>query len=346
MLGQPVSDKTPLVSVIIPTYNSGRFIAQAVQSVLDQTYHRFEVIVIDDGSTDATRDVLHAFHGHIRYCYQENCGPSAARNAGITIAEGDYICFLDADDTWMRNKLEVQLAFMAQHDDISLVFADTEEVDPEKGRHRSVLAKTLFRSDIVSQIPIQDAFTKLLIENFIPTSMVMVRKECFAKAGLFDESLGVVEDRDMWLRIVACFKIACIPFILGNKRVHESNISRSTALTHRCRIVVWGNARRQFPRLAPAALVHHLVADAYLQLGYILLAKDQRKDARQAGLQSLIHATRAVFMKTALHNSLPSYRWFLGVCLPLFTLMGWPLTQSLWRAKKVIFYALQSSRGE
>ena len=169
-----------------------------------------EIIVVDDGSTDATKDILREFNGHIQYCYQENCGPSAARNTGIKIARGDYICFLDADDIWMPNKLEIQLAFMKQYDDISLVFSDTEEVDLDKGLHRSILAKMAFRSDIISQIAIQDAFTKLLIENFIPTSMVIARKQCFAKAGLFDEGLRVTEDRDMWLRIAACFKIACV----------------------------------------------------------------------------------------------------------------------------------------
>src|SRR5882762_2853867 len=221
MLDQSMRAKTPRVSVIIPTYNSGRFIVQAVQSVLDQTYRQFEIIVIDDGSTDATKDILRDFDGYIRYFYQENRGPSAARNAGIEIAGGDYICFLDADDIWMPNKLAVQLAFMAQYDDIGLVFSDEEEVDLDTGLHRSILAKTGFRSDIVSQIPMQDAFKKLLIENFIPTSTVMARTTCFIKAGLFDESLRVVEDRDMWLRIAAYFTIACVPVILGKKRAHE-----------------------------------------------------------------------------------------------------------------------------
>ncbi len=337
MLEDIISHKNLPISVIIPTFNSVKFIGQAVQSVLNQTYREFEVIVIDDGSTDATKDILREFNGHIRYYYQENRGPSAARNAGIEIARGDYICFLDADDTWMPNKLEVQLTFMAQHDDIGLVFSDLEEGDPDKGLHRSILAKRLFRSDIVSQIPIQDAFKKLLIENFIPTSIVMARKECFVKAGLFDESLRVAEDRDMWLRIAAYFKIACVPLVLGKKRVHESNISRSTELNLGCRIDVWDNAHRRFPHLAPTAILHNLVADAYLQLGYMLLTKDQRKDARRAGLKSLSHASRAIFMRTSLHAFLPSYRWFLGVWLILFTFMGWPMTQALWWAKKAIW---------
>ena len=285
MLGELVGDRSPLVSVIIPTFNSGKFIAHAVQSVLAQTYRQLEIIVIDDGSTDATKDVLREFNGHIRYCYQENRGPSAARNAGIKIARGDYICFLDADDIWMPNKLEVQLAFMEQYDDISLVFSDTEEVDPDKGLHRSVLARTVLRNDIVSQIPIQDAFKKLLITNFIPTSMVMVRKQCFVKAGLFNESLRVVEDRDMWLRIAVFFKIACTPLILGKKRVHESNISRNTELSLRSKIKVWKRAPCLCPSSVPAALLDALLARAHLQLGYLLLTAGSAARSSPSGLE-------------------------------------------------------------
>ncbi len=90
----------PLVSVIIATYNSGKFIAQAVQSVLEQSCRLHEVIVIDDGSTDETKDVLSGFHDRIKYFYQENQGPSAARNKGIKMAKGGYISFLDSDDLW------------------------------------------------------------------------------------------------------------------------------------------------------------------------------------------------------------------------------------------------------
>jgi len=337
VLDDLVGDKAPLISVIIPTFNSGKFIPDAVQSVLDQTYQRLEVIVVDDGSTDATKDILREFNGHIRYCYQENRGPSAARNIGITSARGDYICFLDADDIWMPNKLEVQLAFMEHYDNISLVFSDTEAVDSDQGLHISILPQTVFQADLISQIPLQDAFTKLLIANFIPTSMVMARKQCFAEAGLFDEGLRVAEDRDMWLRIAACFKIAYIPLILGKKRNHEANISSDTELTLRCRIEVWGNARRRFPSLAPAFVVNTLVANAYLQLGCILLTQGQRKAARQAGLTSLTLAAKAVSLRLSLPKSLPSYRWFRGVGLMLLTYMGQPVTQSLWRAKNAIF---------
>ncbi len=325
--------QTPLVSVVIPTYNSARFIAQAVQSVLAQAYHRYEIIVINDGSTDETKEVLRKFDSHIQYLYQENRGPAAARNAGIKVAQGEYICFLDADDVWLPNKLEVQLAFIEKNREVGLIFSDEEEWDGEKVLHRSLLAKMLFRSDVLSQMPIQKAFRKLLIEDFIPTSMVMVRKACFAKAGLFDESLKVSEDRDMWCRIAAYFGIACLPLILGKKRVHESNISDNAELTHRSRIKLWENKRLQFPSLAPADVLDNLLADACLQLGYILLAKDQRKEARQAGWRSLTYAIRHIIKRRSADRSLPCYRWCLAIGLLPLTFLRWSITQSLWRVR-------------
>jgi len=327
------SEPAPLVTVIIPTYNSGEFIAQAVESVLKQTYHHHEIIVVDDGSTDGTKNLFCDFHGDVKYFYQQNRGPAAARNTGIKVAKGEYICFLDADDMWMPNKLEVQLAFMAQHGDIGLLFSDEEEFDGERVLNRSILEERLFHSDIISQTPIQEPFRKLLIEDFVPTSMVMARKDCFEKAGFFDESLRVCEDRDMWCRIAAYFGIACLPLILGKKRVHESNISDNAELTHRSRIKLWENKRLQFPGLAPADVLDNLLADACLQLGYILLAKDQRKEARQAGWRSLTYAIRHIIKRRSADRSLPCYRWRLAIGLLPLTFLRWSITQSLWRVR-------------
>src|SRR3990172_2985097 len=119
----------PLVSVVIPTYNSAQFIGEAVRSVLEQTYSHHEVIVVDDGSTDNSEDVLRLFGERIQYIHQENRGPSAARNGGIRLAKGDYICFLDADDLWLPGELEVQVSFMGCHKDVGLVLSDHGEDD-------------------------------------------------------------------------------------------------------------------------------------------------------------------------------------------------------------------------
>jgi glycosyltransferase involved in cell wall biosynthesis len=336
------SKQIPLVSIIIATYNSGAFIAQAVQSALEQTYGRYEVLIIDDGSTDKTQSVLDVFHDRITYMYQQNGGPSAARNLGLTVAQGEYICFLDADDLWIPNKLEVQLAFMECHPDIGLVFSDEEEIEDKRVLCGSLLVRSKFYPAITSQIPIQKACMKLLIENFVPTSTVMVRKECFVKVGLFDESLRVSEDRDMWSRIAAYFGIACVPLILGKKRAHQHNISSNSALTLRSRIRVWEKARHLFPHLVPATVLDNLLADAHLQLGYIMLTKDQREEARQHGWKSLVYAAKHITIRERLDKSLPSYRWFFCVGLILFTYMGWPMTRLLWQTKNTLLTTLLS----
>ena len=145
------TDTGPLVSVVIPAYNSGKFVAQAVESVLAQTYAPFEIIVVDDGSTDETKDVLGRFNGQINYIHQANSGPSAARNAGIRVARGAYICFLDADDLWTPDRLAVQMAFMQANHSIGLLFSDHEEFDEKGIVLRSFLGEKKFQSELVSQ---------------------------------------------------------------------------------------------------------------------------------------------------------------------------------------------------
>jgi glycosyltransferase involved in cell wall biosynthesis len=322
----------PLVSVIIPTYDSARFIADAVRSVMAQTYPCHEVIVIDDGSGDETAEIVRGLTGQIRYRRQEHRGVAAARNAGIKIARGQYICFLDADDLWTPDKLELQVEFMAAHSDVGLAFADAEESEDRTILKSSIVETTTFHAAIVSQVPLQDAFTKLVQENFIPTSSVMIRKDCFLRAGLFDESLRVVEDRDMWLRVAAAFEIACLPKILARKRRHGANISARTELTARSRIMVWEKARRRFPSLAPAAVYNKLLASTYQELGYIQLSQADGSAARRSGMASLNHAMRYVVATKALFP----YRWLLSVGLIPLSFISWPLVRSLWQARNHI----------
>jgi len=311
----PMGKKTPLVSVIIPTYNSGRFIAEAIQSVLEQSYQNHQIIVVDDGSTDTTREVLKKFRHHIKYVYQMNLGPSAARNAGIKIAKGDYICFLDADDLWTANKLEAQMAFMTSHPEIGLFFSDFEEFNGEKTLRKSFLKTKSLYSEIISKIPIENAFNKLLLVNFIPTSTVMVRKHCFLKVGLFDESLRSVEDRDMWLRIAAFFKIACLPLTLSRKRLHDSNISRGRSLAVRSLIKVVEKHSCQFANLVSDTVVKELLADLYFQLSSHQLVENSKMEARQAALDSLrqIVTVRALVLYLLTFLAMPVTHFFLKI---------------------------------
>ncbi len=179
-----------LVSVVIPAYNYGHFIVETVESALRQTYSRLEVIVVDDGSTDDTAIKLRAFGSRIKYIHQENRGLSAARNAGIRAARGEWIALLDADDLWHPDKTSVQLTAAARtgaHH--GLIGSPPAEVLPAE----------LPSNPVVQVLTVRDF---LLSSRTGPTGALM-RRSCFDEVGYFDEQLRSVEDRDMWLRIAA-----------------------------------------------------------------------------------------------------------------------------------------------
>src|SRR5262245_59578198 len=184
----------PKVSVLIPVYNGSEFIASAVNSALMQQCVDVEVIVIDDGSTDATPRVLATYGDRIRVLRQTNAGHVKARNNGSKMATGDWLAFLDADDEWLPDKLAKQLARADAR--TTMVYTDRRnfvEVDRITGKQsdtQELLEGALFES-------------LLLVGNFITVSSVIVRKDIYLQLGGFEESLNVCEDWDMWLRFTA-----------------------------------------------------------------------------------------------------------------------------------------------
>jgi glycosyltransferase involved in cell wall biosynthesis len=205
-----------MISIIIPTFNYGRFVTGAVDSALAQTYEDFEVIVVDDGSTDDTTERLAPYQNRIRYVYQPNQGLSAARNTGISTARGDWIALLDADDLWHPRKLEIQAAYLEAHPELGVLAADSlsafDGIWPAL-RDLSAIAST------------QVSLDELAIRSCFGPSGVVVRRSCFEKVGPFDTSLRSVEDRDMWLRIAAHYPIVklCVP--LWYYRIHDGSMS-------------------------------------------------------------------------------------------------------------------------
>lgn len=188
----------PKVSVIIPTFNNAASIARAVDSVLRQDFADFEVIVVDDGSTDDTKKVLGPYSNRIKYFFQQNSGVCAARNRGIREAKGEYTAFLDADDVWIPDdKLSLQIKILDERKNAGIVYSKMIVVD-EDGRGNGLC-------------PAQDAgnsFQEMLTKGaHYPTSTVMTRKACFERCGYFDETLSTIEDFDMWLRIARDFEV-------------------------------------------------------------------------------------------------------------------------------------------
>jgi hypothetical protein len=248
------------------------------------------------------------------------------------MARGEWICLLDADDVWAPEKLDRQLALAASNPSVGLVFADAEERHGEMVQKHSILHTMRFGADAYRERPLVDAFRKLLIENFIPTSTVMIRKTCFAIAGLFDEALPNAEDRHMWLQMAAHFPIACVPQVLAIKRSHGANISARTELALRSRIRVWTEMARRFPTLAPATLCDRLVAEAYQQLGYIRLQDGDRIEARRCAVAALRCAAR----DAAATRGRTGHEWHLSVALVLLSCVRWQVVRPMWEARNAL----------
>jgi glycosyltransferase involved in cell wall biosynthesis len=212
---------TPLISVVIPTFNYGRFIEEAVESVLAQTYTNFEIIVVDDGSVDDTRERLERFGGSIQYIHQTNQGMSAARNVGIERARGDLIAFLDSDDVWHPRKLEIQVPILQARPDIGLLATHLEY-----GAGGSWQLQ-----DVPASLPIrQISLEELVIGSRFGTCGVLVRKHCFEVVGTFDAQLRAAEDVEMWIRIASRFIIGKIEIPLWRYRLHGDSTHRNLAL--------------------------------------------------------------------------------------------------------------------
>lgn len=186
----------PLVSVILPTYNRADIIVNSVQSVLDQTYENIELIVVDDGSTDNTENVLSVYGDKIKYIKQTNKGVSAARNAGISISSGDYIAFIDSDDIWRREKLELQVAFFNEHEADNVVMVSTDVVvvnidGSVKNRRR------LIKRDSSCLLGFIDVFK----DPYLGLPTVMLKRKFIDTKCLFDENLTTAEDLDLYLKL-------------------------------------------------------------------------------------------------------------------------------------------------
>jgi glycosyltransferase involved in cell wall biosynthesis len=211
-----VTKGAPPVSVVMPSYQKARFIAEAIDSVLTQTYSPLELIVVDS-STDDTPRVLERFAGRISVIRAEPAGISAARNIGIRAAQGKYIAFLDADDTWHPSKLEKQVALLERNPAVGLVCADVLFRDENGLRPGRAFAGARPRAGM--------AHSDIFANSFIGTLTVVARRECFDDAGLFDEAITASEDHDMWLRISRTWAVDFVDEPLADYRYSSNQAS-------------------------------------------------------------------------------------------------------------------------
>lgn len=288
----------PLVSVIIPTFNQPAMLVEAIKSVLAQTYPHREVIVVDDGSTDDTlaRLTRYVEQGQITYLHQQNKRQAAARNTGIRAARGELIAFLDHDDLWAPNKLELQVPLF-DAPSVALAYCGAEEVDLdgkvlwEKGSFKYQRGKI---------------FDALLFNHFITNSTVVVRRTALDQAGLFVEDLYGVDDIHLWLRICHHFEADFVPDSLVRCRNHAANMKKDDGLDdRRFRALIDIFCRFGLDR-SRGAEWRGLNADYQFFLGYRARASD-RVTALRCYLNAMRHEPRWIQARAILKQLIPGY---------------------------------------
>jgi glycosyltransferase involved in cell wall biosynthesis len=216
-----------VISVVIPAFNCDRFIAEAVQSVLVQGRAVSEVIVADDGSTDATAKIVERFGPPVRLLRGSNGGPAAARNRAIKSARSDYIAFLDADDVWLPGKIDAQWSYLETHPDVRFLFSGFELWEMgEHGEDRYTPARfsdtSLWRGEAMAGW----LYPALLLDSIVHTITVLMHRSVFDVVGDFDETLRTGEDYDYWLRVSRHFEMHALCKSLARYRLHSGGATR------------------------------------------------------------------------------------------------------------------------
>lgn len=265
------------VSVIIPTYNRGNLIARALDSVLAQTFKDFDVTIIDDGSTDNTKEVIKPYEGKVNYIYQKNGGISAARNRGIAESTGQYIAFLDSDDYWAPQKLEVQSKVLDDHPKVGIVYGRM----PIVNEHGDVLG---MKPNGVSGKNFQEL---LRVWGDLPTSSVMTRRECFERVGVFDNNLPPMEDIDMWLRIAHAYDLHEVEGqVLAYYWRHDHQITQDTIKVYSGLVKIHAKILKTFDDIPRDLIVRKLVKNQYT-LSRIYYSKHRYAEALETVRQAI-----------------------------------------------------------
>lgn len=281
-----------LVSTIVPAYNAASFVGRAIASALAQDVDQ-QIIVVDDGSTDKTAEVVAAFGAAAELVRTPNRGVSAARNEGIRRVRGEFVAFLDADDEWFPGKLRRQLELFARHPDVGTVIADEVHVDAQG----NVVRPSFFASrSFAAELPIKPGLaskplTWLVKESFFPTSSVLTRRTVLSQAGFFDESLSIVEDRDLWIRLAFVAPVGIVPSVelryLTNQAASLSRVGQArwaSALS----AVLWRHRHALLPHLEREGSGKGALAEQFVRAGDILWHASRHADARASYERALL----------------------------------------------------------
>ena len=278
-----VSKGDPIVSVVIPAYNAADLLPEAIESVLAQTYRDFEIIVVDDGSTDPTPEVMEQYAGTVNYIRKGNGGSASARNRGIREARGAYIALLDSDDVWLPRKLELQMEQFSANPGLAWSYTDWYTAEVESGK----------RINLGSQLeehPSGYVLRDLLGRLFIPPSSEVIRRDVFDEVGYYDESdLHLTgEDWEFTLRVAEKYPVDYVNLPLIEWRRHENNKTKSMdlnrALKSHCAIIE-KTVHRNPQKVGD--LRNWALADRYTSFGRMWLNQEERGHARSLFLQAI-----------------------------------------------------------
>lgn len=264
----------PLVSVIIPVHNGAQYVHDAIQSALAQDYSPLEVIAVDDGSTDATPQILARFAGRIHCLRQENLGAAAARNAAIRVARGEYLAFLDADDVWFPDKLRRQVAYLQSHPEVRLLFSRWRLWSGERAHEPPPPGEAQpGGGERVNPEHCGWIYNELLLDCVVHTTTVVMRRELVEKIGLFDEGLRRGQDYDYWLRASRVTPFHQLDAALSAYRLHATNSTwRPLATNFPCLVLeralrLWGRTGPD-GRVTGAAAMRKRLAREWFSFGY------------------------------------------------------------------------------
>ena len=310
-------DKTNTVSIILPTYNRAGYIRDAIESVLKQTYGNFKLMIVDDGSTDNTEQVVAPYLSdkRVRYMKQPNSGAAAARNYGLTVREGDFVAFIDSDDIWEPEKLGIQVSIMAALPQVVMVCSDFSAVTGSAIIERSHIRSyfmvldeyNLQYDDIfvhVLERPIEglaygekvywgNIFRTMLLGNIMLTSTCLCRSSIFDSIGFFDTKYSTLEDYDLYLRISKAFQVALVTQSLIRYRYSENQLSGEGYFEKLCinLIDIFTKNVAALKDNDSVKLNFHTfqrrLGMYQSMLGYCHFAKEEMRQARQYYLKSL-----------------------------------------------------------
>jgi glycosyltransferase involved in cell wall biosynthesis len=274
----------PLVSVIIPAYRVTPYISETLDSVLGQTFQDFEIIVINDGCPDTERleRVLQPYFPRIHYMRQANGGPGGARNAGLSAARGEYIAFLDGDDQWLPEYLATQVAYLREHPEVDVVYADAEIFGDDESR--GVGKRFMDQCPSTGEVTLES----LLTERCVVFISSLCRRSAIDRAGGFDAKLRGVEDFDLWLRIVRTGgRIAYHRHVLSRYRAHSSSLSANRLRMSDGHLLVVDKLEQQGTltdreKQAAAQFRRKITANNNLATGRLYLRDGDAHAARQA----------------------------------------------------------------